>query len=76
VSPDQELISLLRQLTKSHFALLRAVSTLSAAVHYLTINAAHGAPVTEKDKQNWEELREQFNKQLQDAIAALAGPTS
>jgi hypothetical protein len=73
---DRELLALLRQQHKSHMALMRAVLTLSSIVEYLGLNVVHGMPATEKDKQRWQELREEFNKNLQDAIAALAGPTS
>jgi hypothetical protein len=76
VNAELELLSLLRQQNKALIALMRAVLALSTNVHLLSINFEHGAPATEADKQKWQEGREEFNKRLQEAIAALAGETS
>jgi hypothetical protein len=73
---ERELLSLLRQQHKSHMALMRAVLALSTTVNYLAINAELNAPASEADKQKWRELQEEFNKHIQEAIAALAGPAS
>lgn len=76
MNPEQELFSLLRQISKSHFALMRAVLSLQTNVHFISINFEAGIPPTAADKEKWRELREEFQKALQDAVAAMSGPES
>jgi|HubBroStandDraft_6_1064221.scaffolds.fasta_scaffold966048_1 hypothetical protein len=76
VSPEKELLDLLRQLSSSHFALMRAVLALQTNVNLISINFEAGVPPTDADKKHWQELRDEFQKQLQVAFAAMTEPPS
>jgi hypothetical protein len=76
VSPEEALVDLLRQLSKSHFALMKAVVSLQTNVHLISINFEAGLPPTDADKKEWQELRDEFQKQMQAAMAAMSEPRS
>jgi hypothetical protein len=76
VGPEETLLDLVRQLGNSHIALLRAVLALQTNVHLISIHLEAGVPPTDADKKKWQELREEFQKHIQAAFAAMSGPPS
>ena len=65
MNPEQALIDLLRQLSRSHFALMHAVFALEANVHLISISFEAGVAPTDADKKKWQEIRDQFQKHMQ-----------
>jgi hypothetical protein len=55
---------------------MQAVYALETNVHLITINFEAGVAPTDADKKKWQELRDEFQKQMQAALLAMAEPTS